>query len=305
MTSQVTNSELFNCNKKYNVYRTDRAKGVGGGVLIAVNECLVCFPVAITCDIECVWCCVSVNYKKVVIGCCYRAPSSAVTFSDSMYDCLSQISTRFPDAPILLVGDFNFPNISWSGTCPLINPTSAESKRFVDICADFSLLQVVTSPTRVTDTTSSLLDLVLTSSSDIISQVTHSPGLSDHDVLHFTISLSISLSHNSLKTIRDYKKANFTAINHELGVFLDNFLPNAAERSLDTNWNMFKEKIQDLVNQFIPTRRVLSNNNAPWYTKSLKRLSNRKNVSFAQQSGPKTRLHGQLTKKLPRPTHLQ
>lgn len=90
---------------------------------------------------------------------------------------------------MFLVGDFNYPNIQWLHSTLLVEPASAEASCFLDVCSIFNLSQLVYQPTRVTPKTSSLLDLVLTSAPDIISSITHIPGLSDHDVLQFSLSL--------------------------------------------------------------------------------------------------------------------
>lgn len=280
LTSKVSNSELLRCNKSYNIYRCDRTNTTGGGVLLAVNKCYESFSIPIKCDIESVWCCLSVNFKKIVIGVCYRAPSSDSSFCDNLYDCLNQVTVQFPAAEIIIMGDFNFPSICWSGSCPFSSPSSSEANRFIELCADFNLHQIVSSPTRVTKTTSSLLDLVLTSSTDLLSSVVHSPGLSDHNVLHFSITLSLSPSRNRFKTIRDYRRGNFEAINSALSTFLDQFLTNFDNRPLELNWQMFKRKVNKLYNQFIPIKQVFSNNKAPWYNRSLNRLSNKKKRLF-------------------------
>lgn len=73
----------------------------------------------------------------------------------------------FPQAPIFLYGDFNFPEISW----PLLTTTHSsphsESKEFIKLILDFNLNQMITSPTRGDNT----LDFLLTSCPDNVQSV--------------------------------------------------------------------------------------------------------------------------------------
>lgn len=256
-------------------------------MLLAVKECYECFCIPISSELEAIWCCVKVNFKKVIIGAIYRSPSTDSSFNNALHDSLNFITVRYPGIDILLMGDFNFPNIVWSVPCPFPDPFSTESSDFITICSDFGLSQLVINPTRVTQTSLSLLDLILTSSPDIFSVITHMPGLTDHDVLQFFLTVPRSTSHKRFKQIRDYGNANFPPINDELACFLHVFLQGNLERSVEVNWNMFKNKVNELIGKHVPLRRVLSSNKAPWFNRNLSRLANKKKRLFrkAKHSG--------------------
>lgn len=49
---------------------------------------------------------------------------------------------------------------------------------------------------------------------------------------------------------------------------------------LQESWEIFKCKIQDLANKFIPKIIFHENHQKPWYTKMLKRLEGRKKLFF-------------------------
>lgn len=280
LNSKITNSELFECENHYTVYRSDRTARIGGGVLLAVKESINCSLVPINTNLELIWCCLTISFKKIILGVCYRSPSNDLSFCDDLHDSLNLITMRFPGVQIILLGDFNFPNIVWSHSLPFSNPTTGEANRFVSVCSDFGLSQIVKLPTRVTQKKSSLLDLILTSSTDNISTATHMPGLSDHDVLLFTITTPHQKIKRERKKFRDYKKANYEAINNELCLFLDTFLPNYLERSVETNWVIFKNKIGELTTKYVPLRTVYANNKSQWYSTYLNRLSNKKKRLF-------------------------
>lgn len=231
-------------------------------------------------NLELIWCCLTISFKKILLGVCYRSPSSDSSFCDDIHDSLNAVTMRFPGVQIILLGDFNFPDIIWSHSIPFSNPSTAEANRFVSVCSDFGLSQIVKLPTRVTKNKSSLLDLILTTSTDKVSTVTHMPGLSDHDILLFTITTPHQKIKRQRKKIRNYKKANYEAINNELCLFLATFLPSYLERSVETNWFILKNKIGELITKYVPLRTVYANNKSPWYSTYLNRLSNKKKRLF-------------------------
>lgn len=280
LSAKICNTELFHCQKRYNIYRNDRNGKSGGGVLLAVADTVVSFHVPIACDLEIVWVCVCLNYKRWIFGVCYRPPTKYPTFSSVLHDCINQIILRFPGSPIVLMGDFNYPNIKWSDVRPSVVPFSTEASEFTTLCSDVNLVQLVTSPTRVTSSSSSVLDLILTTHPDSIPSVSYLPGLSDHSMLHFTLHVLKSSTLSSLKSIRDYSKADFISINRELCQFLDRFLEGFFHRSVESNWNLFKATVSFLTNKYIPCKKIRNHPNAPWYNTTLKRLSNKKKRLF-------------------------
>lgn len=222
---------------------------------------------------------VTLVHQKIILAICYRPPSSP-TFVHELHDAISVISTRFPSSPLLLLGDFNFPNISWNTQPPCLCPFSANANEFLDLCSLFSLSQLVTHATRLSSKTANTLDLVLTNRPDFISTISYLPGISDHSLLNFSIDLPLPRSINRLKIIRDYNKANFEAINGELSSFISVFLIDFDNRTVQANWDLFLAKVYQLIEKFIPNRTITTNTQAPWYNNYIKRLSNKKKRAY-------------------------
>lgn len=227
-------------------------------------------------NLEIIWAIIELTSQKLIIGVCYRPPHNTPTFINELHDIINLVCTRHTNIPLFLLGDFNIPNISWENEPPTLQPFSTFGNDFFNTCSVFSLSQLIRQPTRSTQTSANILDLVLTSRPDYVSSIAHLPGLSDHCMLSFDINLPRPKSKNKIKTIRLYERGNFDAFNEELSGFLDPFLEDFDCRSVQTNWDMFSDKIKELTDKYIPTRIIVSNDNAPWYTTHLKRLSNRK-----------------------------
>lgn len=226
------------------------------------------------------WICICLNHRKYILGVCYRPPSRSSTFVSDLHDVVNTVTVRFPDVPVLLLGDFNYPNITWSNDGPCLCTSSTESNDFLNLCSDFNFTQVVTQPTRITSSSATVLDLVLTTSRQLISSLTYLPGLSDHSLIHFVFEVPECRSPVQIKRISDYARADFGAINRELSIFLSDYLRNFSERSVEANWMLFKEKVASLTNSYVPVRTIRNYTHSPWFSQTLRRLSNKKKRMF-------------------------
>lgn len=132
------------------------------------------------------WTCWAAYCAPVLIEVCYRAPVNDATVVSNPNDYLVQLKRKYRNAKLILVGDFNFPGITWSSG--VANPSERD---FVDMCLNFNLTQVVKNPTRVSNHSSTVLDLILTTDPSKRRQLTYLPGVCDHMNIRaeFTFSL--------------------------------------------------------------------------------------------------------------------
>lgn len=114
------------------------------------------------------------------------------------------------------VGDFNFPNIDWEW---LLTTGPNEAGQFLDMCLNYNFTQVIDQPTRG----GNILDLVLTACPDLVKSVSYVKGLGDHNLLHTELSFPTITKNPTSKTIREYKRANYVAINENLGSFFETY----------------------------------------------------------------------------------
>lgn len=111
--------------------------------------------------------------------------------------------------------------------------------------------------------------------SDVCSSVAYLPDPSDRG-LHFTVNVPVKHHRNHTKYIRDYRAADFDGINCDLCVFMKEILQGFSERSVNTNWKLFRDKAASLTEAFVPLRKVMSNKHVRWFNHLLKRLVNKK-----------------------------
>lgn len=136
--------------------RKDRTGDNHGGVMIYVKDTLY-YKRRLDLEpagIECIWIELQLKHKKVLFGLFYRPPNSdAEYFTSSENSIFLAIDTGIKD--VIITGDFN---------CNMLNPRTA--RKINCICDQLSLYQVIDDPTHFTETSSSLIDIILTNNKD-------------------------------------------------------------------------------------------------------------------------------------------
>ena len=97
------------------MFRTDRKNGHRGGVLLYVKCKMSTVEVKFKNEFsKQIWCKVQVrNGEDLLIGVCYRTPNESISQKDNnkfLCDMIAELHGK----PLLLMGDFNFPNVDWS-----------------------------------------------------------------------------------------------------------------------------------------------------------------------------------------------
>ena len=148
--------------KDYSIHRRGRQDRRGGSVLLAVHGDLISIRRSdLEIDgVELVMVEICQKSKdSVLFGVCYRPPNAKLEYSLILRQCLERTdATRF--STCYLVGDFIFPCIDWH----TISPTSTDALP-LDFCSllnDHFLVQCNHSPTRISNGTVNILDLILT-----------------------------------------------------------------------------------------------------------------------------------------------
>ena len=198
LTSDISDSEMQLAG--YEMFRKDRDNARGGGVLLYVKHFLTPseFYTSVTFHDQ-VWC----KIDDLYIGVCYRSSNTAIVESDNNQNLLELI-TEVGNKHILLMGDFNVPNIDWVNHTP--TPVAdGYTKSFVKAVEESFLTQHVTVPTRE----NSVLDLIFSNEPDLVSNVDAIGNLdnSDHTMLLFKLHLEYeSVDNRGVR--RDYNRGD-------------------------------------------------------------------------------------------------
>ena len=140
---------------------------------------------------------------------------------------------------------------------------------------DYSLSQHVKVPTR--PASGKTLDLLLSSYPNSVSNVSTSPGLSDHLPVTFEIILKPHRSTKPPHKVYIYKKANFDGLNDFiLKSSSEVFASNPWGNSVEQNWNSFKHAVTTGISQFIPQKSSKPKFNVLWINPKIKREMRKK-----------------------------
>jgi len=137
----------------FKLFRKDRVNQQGGGVAIYCHE-LVNARRRTDLErdhMEVLWIEVTSGNQRIVLGCGYRAPHHPVGYWNDLEEMLSHVVQGRQDSTVL-VGDFNV---------DMLASTSLHQKYLHSLSTQFNLTNYVTSPTRITCNTQTLLDLYL------------------------------------------------------------------------------------------------------------------------------------------------
>ena len=96
-----------------------------------------------------------------------------------------------------------------------------------------------------------ILDLILSNNPNIIENVSVVPGISEHDIVLFTVNTSCRKKKNVQRKIYIRKKARFTRIKEEL-TNLSLYMDTRGFNSIDDKWSCFEDNIHRIMNSCIP-----------------------------------------------------
>ncbi|TWW71072.1 hypothetical protein D4764_17G0005550 [Takifugu flavidus] len=262
--------------KGFQLFRADRdlalsGKRAGGGVCFYINSdwCTDvtvisqhCSPALEYLFINCRPFYSPREFASFILASVYISPDTAVREAQRMLaDCIQQVERTYPDALVIVLGDFNQSNLSY------------ELPRYK---------QFIKCPTRAENT----LDHCYTTVKDAYRAIPRAAlGLSDHVMVHLipTYRQKLKLIKPAVSTT---KRWTSEAV-EELRTCLDT-----------TDWDMFKGATHDLdeytdtvtsyihfcEERILPTRtRVSYSNDKPWFTPKLRQI--RKEKEAALKSG--------------------
>ena len=259
----------------YSVTRLDRTRH-GGGVLIYVKNiysCSLLFKGSP--EFECII--MSVCYSTIVspafcIAVFYRPPSSGVELLDNLFSTLCNIFTSVSSNYFYLIGDFNIDFLTHS------HPFY---QKLLSVVSSFNLTQIVSEPTRVTNHSSTLIDLIFVSSLITVQSCTTIPPLAnaDHFGLHLIVCTKFpkKRAESVPRKVWRYSLADFDRAAEMLeSIEWNTLLPSEA----DSYWKAWKTYFLQIMELCVPHAIVKPKSNVPWMNHCLTTAIRKRNILF-------------------------
>ena len=203
-------------------------------------------------------------HPNTYICCVYLPPSSPTSYYTSLFQCIDS----FPSpSHVILLGDFNIPDVDWS----TLHAQSPPSSMFCDLVFHQNLTQLVDIPTHSCGNT---LDLILSNYPSLISNIHVSPTISDHHLISF------SLMHSHHSQIRsphiplhkwNYSKADIDGLIFHL---LDNSdLDNCLQfDGVNDIWSHIKTNLLTARQLYVPIVQMPKHPSPKWFTPEIRHL---------------------------------
>ena len=204
------------------------------------------------------------NTNIIFLCSVYIPPNSHFTYLQQLTAYLNSLVI---DRKILLIiGDFNLPDICWSSLSGL----SPSSNLLCDFVFDCNLTQLINSPAHVKGNT---LDILLTNSDHLISHLSVSESDASLPFDHSRISFSITCNFTQITCCKslyifDYANADYEGL---CDFLMDvNFSLSFQSDSIEYTWSLLKDATLRGMNLFIPKVRVTSRNFSKWFNSEIR-----------------------------------
>ena len=260
LNDQYSDSELTIPN--YNFIRKDRGSN-GGGLIIYYKTNLACIHrVDLESDnLEMLWLEVRNNKQKPFLICyVYRPPSATRDWTDQVEQSLEK--GNYENKEILFLGDLNFNMLNKTGPV----------KAWLQKMDNLHLSQLVSSPTRVTDTSETIIDHVYSNFPDNITSITVPHySISDHYPVCVTRKISNAFDKGPVHKFINYRDTKS---------FNESDFINELEEQPWTVLNIF-DTASDALDYFISTFNLVLNKHAP---KKKRRVKKSKQPNWMNQN---------------------
>lgn len=249
--------------KGYDFVRCDRNRQ-GGGVGVYLRSDLDYVVLQSSKNIEQIWLKICVNNVTMIFSIVYRPPDISRNFFFDEFG--NTLSLLLPTADyVFCLGDFNI---------NLLNYESTDAKYVVQILEGMGMKQLLNQPTRITPTTATLIDYVLSSDEDIITEtgvLSLTPGVTDHELIFCVINVKTQKSKPVYVTSRDFKHLNYDQFYADLRSIPWNniyFL-----NTVDEKVQFLNENIIALLDLHAPFKTYkITKKYAPWLTDTLRAM---------------------------------
>ena len=256
---------------QYRILRKDRKRGAGG-MLVYIRSTITAYrrvklePVGI----ESI--CLDVKGSQNVwflIRACYRSPSKC-KFGDFITSCTTAAEHMYAKRKeIIFIGDFNMNKLSSKHSTP--------SSELSDFCDKFCLSNVIDKPTRVTDTTTSLIDVILVSHVDRMSTSGNLHlGVSDHDLIYVIRKQRLPKPKAKAVEFRTTKNLDVNSFVKDLEeIPWDSAY---AYDNIDDIWHHWVTLFNQILDKHVPlVQRKIANRQIPWITAQIRKEIRKRN----------------------------
>ena len=245
LDENIKNQEIYIEGYCEMPFRKDRNSS-GGGVIVYTNNNLnVKSRPDLDFDGEVIWLEIDMPRCKLLLCTVYRPPNAEVSFWDNFQQSVENAlnSSQY----VVITGDLN------------IDLLTNHENRLVNLIRLHGLKNLITEPTRISNTRQSLLDPILVSTHCDIHDSFVIPVnrlMSDHEATIVFVKFPLNCNKTYKRLVYDYKNADFETCNECISSFnWETIL--SIDNSMDKNCQNFTDKFIEFIKKCVPQKEVI------------------------------------------------
>lgn len=239
-----------------------------GGVAVYIRnkiKCSVLNSVSIKNNVWILSIDVKFEAKPLICTVLYHSPSASDSYFLKEFENWIKDNINY-DKCNVLAGDFNIN----------IMKKSTYGERLKNILNLYGLKQTVSDPTRITNTSATLIDLVITNQFELNSTVLLAPQISDHSIIKINVH-SDSVSEKDIISVKSYKNYSKSELNKKLSEMEWNEWNN---QSFDYKSQNLIDRLKQCVSELITYKNINLKSKNDWFSDELKELKRKKEELF-------------------------
>ena len=143
----------------------------------------------------------------------------------------------------------------------------------LSIVDDSAMSQLLTFPTRA----QSIVDLLLTSHPDLVTNIRSTEGISDRSAVSFDLNMTVKINKKRPRSVYKFNKNNFNEVRMDASELSKTFFArNPTDHSVEDNWQFLKAGLIEILDKQVPEKKLGTWSDTPWITTDLKRLLRKK-----------------------------
>lgn len=256
---------------KYCVYRRDRdpkssGKTRGGGVMICIAKKYKSRPIkCLHTSLEQVFAEIVVPTGTLIVGCVYIPPDSGIDVYTKHCESVEKIRFKYPDANVLLTGDYNLPHAEWN-----FDAMGGESDEKIIEIKQMSSFLGFGQYNLIRNGLDRVLDLVLSDVENINVFGATDPLLpadAHHPPLEIDFVLDGGEVSESNEVRRNFGVCNYVSINNHLAGIDWSFVDGSAD--INDKVSQFYSVVYGSIEEFVPIKKPLDSRFPKWFSQEL------------------------------------
>ena len=249
----------------YDLIRADRNRNGGGVCMYA--RCNINYqnrPDLVPNDLEAISLEIKqANSQSFIISTIYRPPNSKINNLLKIERLIQLVDNE--NKEIYILGDLNI---------NLLAQNASICKKLQEIMELYQLTQIINDPTRITESSRSLLDVCITSTPEkIISSGVIHLGISDHSLIYAIRKLNCIPKTRAQTSVEYRNFKNFNAESFLSDLYILPWTEIDNKENVDAMWECWKSLFVQVLDKHAPlkTRRVRKRGSVPWINKDVRK----------------------------------